>query len=127
MAEVVEYHDILTDSDVAYLVKAGTNREPIVAEVNEGTVVTGEKVGTVTTSRLSTIHWLALNHSAETARIGKLMNRVTGLKVLNDSYAVMQVVEYGPGGHYVPHTDSVRGINALEHKLRFITGKSMKI
>ena len=105
-AEVVQYHDILTATAVAFL-RNGTNRKQHVAEVNQGTVVKGNKYVIKSDSRLSTISWLPLNRSTETIRFANLVKRVTGLDVLGHAQSILQMATYGPGGHYDVHTDSV--------------------
>ena len=108
-SEVVEYHDIITDSAIAYLIQSGKNSRPSLSEASFEAGLEGKDVAD-TDSRLSTTSWLALNHSNETMRIAKLVNRVTGLEVEGNFQSGIQLEVYGPGGHEDVHTDSVREI-----------------
>ena len=105
--EVVQYHDILSDTAVAFW-RNGTNRNHSAAEVNFGTVAKGKQYATVTDTRLTTLSWVPLNSSTEATRIGQLIHGVTGLEVLGCGQSDdLQIATYGPAGHYDVHTDSV--------------------
>ena len=121
-AEVVQYHDILTDTTLGFL-RNGRNSKHSASGVGLGTVRKGEKYVTSTDRRLSTVSWLPLSSSTETMGIAKLVKRVTGFEVLGHDQSVLQIAAYGPGGHYDPHTDSV---SALLQQLKLITLRCTK-
>ena len=104
-SEVVQYHDVLTDEDLANLksIPAESFMEAAVADedLSSSEAIADSK------ARLSSTAYLPEREFPISMKISKLTERITGLKVLGTELDDLQVAGYTAGGHYVPHIDTV--------------------
>jgi len=96
--QVVRFLDIISDEDIAEIKKIAKpelNR----AEVTNPETGRGEKA----TYRVSKSAWLMDGESFAVGRLSRRASDLTGLSM--DSAELLQIANYGIGGHYLPHHD----------------------
>ncbi|KPJ11197.1 Prolyl 4-hydroxylase subunit alpha-2 [Papilio machaon] len=96
--DVFLYHEVMSDEEIKHIKNMARPR------FKRATVVNTMGEGTPSDSRIAKFAWLKDEESGVVARVSQRVADFTGLST---TYAeTLQVVNYGIGGHYVPHYDS---------------------
>lgn len=99
-AEVVQFHDILSQELVRYLLNDTNKLQPFVMSMMAFELSPFDRLG-------GTL-WIETNSSRESLRITNIVEKATGLRVTEkDALSYLQIGTYAPGSHYKPHSDTV--------------------
>ncbi|XP_026850457.1 prolyl 4-hydroxylase subunit alpha-2 isoform X1 [Drosophila persimilis] len=93
---VVVYHDVLSDSEIAEILEMAERRM-----ARTSTVAQPNRTSSPTRTAMGA--WLKRSSNALTRRIARRVRDMSGLQL--EGSERMQVINYGIGGHYVPHKD----------------------
>jgi prolyl 4-hydroxylase len=99
---IVMFHDLMTDSEstrVRDMAAPRLQRAKVQSDMNNTNEVSG--------TRTSQTAWFSTDADDIVERINRRISAVTGLSTdMSDSHSeLMQVANYGMGGHYTPHYD----------------------
>ncbi|KAH9488181.1 hypothetical protein Btru_064867 [Bulinus truncatus] len=104
--DIIMYHNVITDTEIEYLMKQALNlMEPSLLPVNSKTQNRGNLL------RVSQTAWM-YDTGSVLRRLSQRVGDITGLYVgqteTDTPSEPFQVVNYGLGGMYAPHQDSVK-------------------
>jgi len=91
------FEDFLTASECDHLIELA---EPHMSRA----VVSGGEEGVESEGRTGQVHWLAHDHTEQTASISQKFAQLVALPLVNAES--LQVINYGPGEQYKPHYDA---------------------
>ncbi|XP_066955575.1 prolyl 4-hydroxylase subunit alpha-2-like [Macrobrachium rosenbergii] len=113
--ELVTFHDVISDFEINHIKGIA---KPMLARA----MVQGHqgKGNTVSSTRTSKVGWLDDSFDLIIQRVNKRVEMITGLStnVAAEDAEMMQVSNYGIGGHYNPHHDYLL-VDKTEDELRF--------
>lgn len=104
--EVYTFHDVLSDSEVD-LLKSYANLERASQQT-----VTGEKI--YSDNRISKLTWIFDESSPQLQSIKRRIEAASALNM--ETSEELQLLNYGLGGHYVPHYDYLSVVDAQFEK-----------
>lgn len=117
---VVQFHNLITDAQTDLL------REIAEPKLSRSMVQAGKGTEIVSVSRTSQNAWVGPDDHPLMAKVYKLVETVTGLStdVDNGHAEIVQIANYGMGGHYTPHYDYLL-VDKNEEELKFVHEKEL--
>ncbi|KAK2827453.1 hypothetical protein Q7C36_018379 [Tachysurus vachellii] len=109
---ILRYHDLISLSEIDVLKRLSRTK---LSRAKVSDPVTGKLIST--TLRVSKSAWLSKDENPVVARVNQRIADITGLDV--DTAEDLQVANYGIGGHYEPHYDSMvaNGVPFTERRI----------
>lgn len=100
--EIVQFHDFLTQQDTQFLRNDTNSNKPHDFQPSN------TAGGANPVERLGAVLWHSLNGSQQSLKIMKIVQKATGLKIVENTWATrVQIGAYTPGSHYNVHHDTV--------------------
>ncbi|KAH9416328.1 hypothetical protein DERP_000833 [Dermatophagoides pteronyssinus] len=98
---IAMYYDVISDKEIAMI------KELSMPMLTRARVLTDEKDNEISTVRVSQTAWFTEATEPLIGRLNRRIEAITGLSVnMNKSDCeLVQIANYGIGGHYVPHYD----------------------
>ncbi|XP_059351142.1 prolyl 4-hydroxylase subunit alpha-2-like [Daphnia carinata] len=115
---IYTFHDVLSDDEIETIKESA---KPLLARsMVQGRTGAGHEVSNVRTSKTA---WLAEGLHPLLNRLTRRISLITGLKTnpIHEEAELLQVANYGIGGHYAPHHDyMMKGKADFEATLNFL-------
>ncbi|CAH1267395.1 P4HA3 [Branchiostoma lanceolatum] len=103
------FHDIVSESEAARM------REMAVPKFHRSVVVGDDGGDAIILNRVSETAWHFDYDDPVVARLSRRVDYATGLSTAEGTAEAFQVVNYGLGGQYIPHTDYFEGDHVTRH------------